>query len=122
MTFNLDQIINKITEKTNSQELIWIQYDLLNDCNPYSKKYFSTINELQTDNGYISHFRNGYLFLIPGYDGQYYLFLQPTPSDLPVALNYGATYYSYSSRLEMLYKQIKASFNPLDTFLHQLLD
>lgn len=120
--FNLNQIIDKIDEKTNSGEVIWIPYNVMDDTNPYSLKYFSTISELRNGEGYVTKFQSGHIFLIPGIDGQYYLFVQANPSCLPAALNYGSSYLAYSSRLESLYHKISDSFNPVDTFLRQLLN
>ena len=119
--YDLDQIIHKITEKTDSGEIIWIPYDLSHDTNPYSLQYFSTIKELNIQDGYSSKFQNGFIFLIPGINCQYYLFLQADSFTLPVALNYGSSYLAYSAQLEVLYHKITESFNPLDTFLSQLL-
>ena len=121
-SYNLDQIIDKITEKTESGQIIWIPYDCFYDSNPYSSKYFSTINELRNGDGFSAKYQNGYIFIIPSFDGQYYLFLQANSSCLPVAMNYGSTFFGYSARIEELYRKIESSFSPIDTFLHQLLN
>ena len=41
-SYNTNKIIEKIMEKTDSKKIIWKTYNIENDKNPYSRKYFST--------------------------------------------------------------------------------
>lgn len=120
--YDIIDIINKITEKTDSGEIIWVPYDLYHDTNPYSSRYFSTIKDLYNSVGYCAKFQSGYLFLIPEYSGAVYLFLQANSVSLPVALNYGSTSPAHAALLQELYDKIKNSFSSLDDFLNQLMN
>lgn len=120
-SYNISEIISKIEEKTNSKEIIWSQYNPLYDSNPYTQKYFSTINGLQYDDGYAAKFKNGFIYLIPGDAFTIYLFLQSSRSNIPVALNYGPSNDLYDGQLQSLYETIRDSFSSLNDFLNDIL-
>lgn len=116
--YNATQIMEKILEKTNSRVLVWNIYNLANDSNPYSSKYFSTIKNLQINNGYFVNYFNGRMFLFPDINGLYYLFIQASPDYLPfVFISPGAL----DSKLLQLRDTITSFINPIDAFLNQLL-
>lgn len=60
--YNTTLLIKKIIEKTRSLIIKWEKYDVNNDLNKFSSKYFSTINEINSNAGYFMSYYNGRLF------------------------------------------------------------
>lgn len=120
--YDILSIINKITEKTNSNQIIWTPYDPRQDTNPYSFQYFITIDEFVFKTGYSAKYQYGYIFLMPGRNDLIYLFVQSTSSDIPIALNYGASNLVIEASLKILFDKIKDSFSSLDSFFDELMN
>lgn len=120
-SYDTNQVIRKITEKTESGEIIWAPYQPEHDPNPYSSKFFLSIKELRINDGYSAKYRNGHLFLIPGINNLYYLFIQALPSYLPFTFNSSSGKVFCNSELKDLYNKIESPINPIDIFLKQLL-
>lgn len=116
--YNTSLLIKKIIEKTRSFTLKWEKYDVNNDSNKFSFKYFSTIDEINSNAGYFTSYYNGRLFLLPDLKGNLYLFMQPEPEYLPVTFVPPGQNDSELSELESC---IKSTFNPIDIFVNQLL-
>ena len=117
-SYNTNKIIEKIMEKTDSKKIIWKTYNIENDKNPYSRKYFSTIDGLKIMNGYFSDYFSGRLFLIPDSDNKLYLFIQAQNDFIPFSF---ITPGPLDKELDQLYEKVKSSFNPIDAFLNPIL-
>lgn len=116
--YNTTLLIKKIIEKTRSFIIKWEKYDVNTDSNKFSSKYFSTINEINSNAGYFMSYYNGRLFLLPDLSGKLYLFMQPDPQYLPFTFVPPGQNDSQLSELESC---IKSTFNPVDIFVNQLL-
>ncbi len=116
------RLINTLSKKTDSGDIIWQRYDLSNDKNSFSKKYFSTISELRIDSAFSAKVQDGIIFVIPGLNYRHYLFIQPSKTTIPIALNYEQQYFSYEGQMIQLYEKISAPFQKLNNLVTHLLE
>lgn len=121
MNYNIQGIISKISDKTNASEIIWTPYFPETDSNPYSSRYFLTIPELIPNTGVQAAYQNGFLYMFTGFDNRYYLFLQSSVSELPVALNYKNNDFAVNNIIQALYLAVQESFDSLNDFISQIM-
>lgn len=118
--YDLQTITDNLIRKTNSHAIIWTTYNYCNDTNVYSHRYFNSLPFLNNEDGFVSNYEHGFIYLIRTHLKTTGLFLQPNDNDIPTCLNYNFGSIESNSCVENLYSKVSLLFDDLNSFITKI--